>query len=288
MIIPIVRNPKNKFTVARLHYSLDPDKAKPEWKEMAKKGMPESGWQREYEIDYSVFEGKPVFPEFSELNIKPIEVKEREILLVGWDFGYRRPAVVITKLNEIDQWCWLKGILGEDEGILRFGTRIRDFLNSTYPGCKFLHMCDPAGHQKTDKAEKTSVEVLNSLGIYPQSKPAPVNEGIEIIRQKLIMRDDGKVGLLVNPSEQDLIDGFRGGYSYGEIKEGETGKEEPIKDGYFIHLFDGARYIATNYFEVTGKKPEPNPITHSQGLIGEPETPDQNVIPEGEGLKELF
>jgi hypothetical protein len=246
MIIPIVRNPNNKFVVARLHYSLDPDKAKPEWVEEIKRGMPESGWRREYEIDYTVFEGKPVFPEFSEINIKPLKAPEKAMMLVGWDFGYHRPAITVSFVNEIDQWCLLKSIIGEDEGILRFGTRIRDFLNSTYSSCKFLHYADPAGHQKNDKSEKTSIEVLNSLDIYPQSKPAPVNEGIEIIRQKIPMRDDGKVGLLVNVTETDLIDGFKGGYSYGEIKEGEVGKEEPVKDGYYIHCFVAGTKVITD------------------------------------------
>ena len=75
------------------------------------------------------------------------------------------------------------------------------------------------------------------------------------------------------------------------IKEGETVKEKPVDDGYYIHLFDTLRYVATNYFEVTGKKPEPNPITHSQGLVTyreEIETPNKNIIPEDEGIKEIF
>ena len=61
MIVPIIRNQNNKFTVARVHYSLDKEKNTPEWITEAKRGMPEQGFKREYEIDYSYYAGKPFF-----------------------------------------------------------------------------------------------------------------------------------------------------------------------------------------------------------------------------------
>jgi hypothetical protein len=295
MIVPTTRNQQNNFIVARLHYTLDPDKARPDWKERTMRGMPRDprtreplAWNREYELDYSTYVGQAVFPEFTELNIREITVEPKDMLYVGWDFGFRRPAVVVTKLNQFDQWCWIKGIIGKDEGILRFGKRVGEFLLSEYPGCRYIHSCDPAGHQKTDKAEKTSIEVLQSLEIFPVSRSSPVNEGIEIIRQKLVMRDDGKVGLLVNSGEADLIDGFKGGYRYKENREGEPEKEEIEKDGYFQHLFDAARYIAVNQFSLveTGKQ-ELNPIT-KQEIPRYRRDPTQNIIPEMGGMKDLF
>jgi hypothetical protein len=288
MIIPVSRNPNNKFTVARVHYSLDPDKNTPEWIEQAKKGMPETGWQREYEIDYSTFAGKPVFPEFRyELNVRPLTVPERQTLYIGWDFGFHHPAVLISFLNEFDQWCWVKSILGHDEGIEKFASRVKMFLQTDYPSCKQLHSCDPAGHQVSDKAEQTSVQVLEGLGIYPISRVAPISEGLEIIRKKLVMRDDGKVGLLVDSQAEDLIDGFRGGYRYEEVKEGTGEKETPLKDGYFEHVFDCGRYTATNYFSlVASEKQEPNPITEG-GKEGWSD-PNRNAIPEDGGITNLF
>ena len=286
-VIPVQKNPKNNFAVARLHYSADPVKADPRWAVETKKGMPEAGWQREYEIDYSLYAGKPVFQEFKyELNVRPLIVPPRSILYVGYDFGYHRPAVGISRINEFDQWEWIKAIIGKDEGIEAFGTRVLRFMMAEYPGCKYIYASDPAGYQKTDKAEKTSIEVLESLGIYPVSRASPINEGIEIIRQKLLMRDDGKVGLLVNSTEEDLIDGFKGGYRYPEAREGAGEKEEPLKDGYFEHIFDSFRYIAINFFSLveTGKQ-QSNEITQSESTQ---QDMTRNVIPEGEGIAELF
>src|SRR3990172_4297406 len=177
MIIPITRNPNNKFTVARLHYSLDPDKNTPEWLAEAKRGMPENGFRREYEIDYSYYAGKPFFPEFSEFNIakEPIEYRERETIYRGWDFGFHRPCCILSKLNERDQWCWLKVILGQDEWIDVFGKRVRNYCLTEYPGARYIDACDIAGQQVSDKSKQSSIQILNALGIYPQMRKQEID-----------------------------------------------------------------------------------------------------------------
>lgn len=260
-VLPVKHNKDNGFCVVRVHYSADPDKDA-KWVAEAKKGMPKRGWLREYEIDYSTYAGKPFFPEFSELNIakKTIAYTNKDIIYRGWDFGFHRPCVLITKLNEFDQWCWLRVIMGQDEGIYDFGQRVRRFCMSEYPGSKFIDACDPAGHQKTDKNEKTSVQILNNLGIYPQSRRQSIAMGAEIVRQKLIMRTDGKVGLIVNPGFTDAIDGFKGGIHYPETREGREQKEAYYKDGYYDHLFDSSRYLAVEMFTIIGQTQDSNEI----------------------------
>ena len=261
-LLPVKRNEKNRFVVATVHYSLDPEKNTPEWIEEAKRGMPERGWLREYEIDYSTYAGKAVFPEFTQYNIAPekINYKEGEVLYRGWDFGFHRPMCIITKLNEFDQWCWIKVILGEDEGIKAFGERVRRYCLTTYPGAKYLDACDPAGYQMNDKSEETSIQVLMSLGIYPQARKQSIKQGIEIIRQKLMLRVDGKPGLLVDPGETMAIDGFKGGIHYPEPREGSSEKEFYDKDGFYDHIFDGARYLATELFTVIGQQQMANDV----------------------------
>ena len=262
MIIPIVKNNNNQFTVARVHYSLDPDKNTPEWLAEVKRGMPENGFRREYEIDYSFYAGKPFFPEFNEYNISRIIYQERETLYRGWDFGFHRPAVLISKLNQFDQWCWLKVILGKDEGIMDFGARVRQFCLSEYPGSKYIDACDIAGFQTSDKSDKTSVQILNALGIYPQARKQEILRGAEIIRQKLQMRTDGKVGLLVDIWCADVIDGFKGGLHYPDSKDGAE-KEFYEKDGYYDHCFDAGRYLAVEMFTVIGQTQSNNQIAYN-------------------------
>ena len=261
MIVPIVRNQHNKFTVARIHFSLDPDKNTPEWIAKSQEGMtdkdgkPTPGWFREYDINYEYFAGKPFYPEFKEYNIskEPIKYNEREILYRGFDYGFHHPCCLITKINEKDQWCWMKVILGEDEDIRTFGTRVRNFCLSEYPGAKYIDADDIAGIQVSDKSQQTSRQMLNLIGIYPVGRKQEIAEGATIIRNKLKLRIDGQPGLLVDPKEQKLIDMFKGGLHYPEVKEGQAQKEEYEKEGFYDHMGDCGRYLAVQIFSLTGQ-----------------------------------
>jgi hypothetical protein len=271
-LLPVVHNQKNNFTVVTLHYSADPDKNTKTWVTEAKKGMPERGWLREYEIDYSVYEGKP-FYEFNHYNIQANKYEPKETLYRGWDYGYHRPACLITKLNANDQWCWLKAILGHDEPIFEFGKRVRAYCLANYPGALYIDAGDPAGKSISDKGKQTSVKILESLGIFVGSRRQPVEQGAEIIRKKLLMRADGQPGLVVNPDQQLCIDGFKGGLHYPEGKEGITFSEMYEKDGYYDHIFDAARYLATEMFTVIGEQQFKNEIVDPvprQYIMGTP------------------
>lgn len=251
----------NGFAVATVHYSHDPEKNTDEWIAEAKKGMSERAWNREYEVDYTIFAGKPFFPEFNEYNVKESEYQERETLYRGWDFGFHRPACLITKLNQFDQWCWLELIMGEDVGVMDFGKRVREHCITHYPGAYYVDAGDPDGQKVSDKSEKTSVQILEALGIYVRTRKQPRKQGAEIIRQKLKMRVDGKPGLLVNPDQTILIDGFKGGLHYPEVNDGRPQKEFYEKDGFYDHPFDASRYIATEMFTVIGEQQMPNDLT---------------------------
>jgi hypothetical protein len=261
MLLPVSRNPRNKFTVVTVHYSADPDKASEAWIKMAMQGMPERGWMREYEIDYTVFEGKTFFPEFKQFNIENCAYEPKEIVYRGWDYGYHRPCCLITKLNKQDQWCWLEVILGQDENVLDFGKRVRTHCITHFPGAMYVDVGDPAGEAISDKSEKTSVQILESVGIYIRSRKQPTKQGAEIIRQKLAMRADGKPGMIVDPSQQLLIDGFRGGLHFPETREGQPLSEHYEKDGYYEHPFDCGRYLATDMFTVIGQIQMPNKLS---------------------------
>jgi hypothetical protein len=250
-------NPTNKFCVLRLHYSADPEKNTPEWKEKTKRGISERSWNREYEIDYDTFEGKPVFPEFREdwhMGSFVFEPMPQKFVYRGWDFGYHRPAVTIGWINEFDQLIIKREILGHDEGIKEFAARVLNISGAEFPNAKWLDACDPAGHQKNDKSEFTSVEVLGSLGVFPTSKPSNIQEKLEMLRQRLQMRNDGKVGIMIDVGCTRLINGFKGGYRYDEQKEGQPAQEEPLKDNYYDNVFDSMEYLCTNFLELAPTK----------------------------------
>lgn len=294
MLLPVRYNDNNGFTVVRVHYSSDPDKNVPQWVDEARKGIGLQAWQREYEISYDIFSGKPIFPEFKEdLHLRNLKYKPGTPIFRGWDFGFHHPAVVFTQLNEFDQWEILESIIGNDEGIEHFAKRIRLYCLTEYQGAKFSDACDIHGLDQSDKDDKTSVQVLNNFGIYPTARKTPVNEGIEIIRKKLMMRDDGKVGLLANrdPRAKDVVDGFKGGYRYKETLQGKI-REEPDKDGFYDHVFDCIRYICTNLFNLAGHMQIGNPITANTTnplvTLFDDSNPSSNEIIQDGGMKNYF
>jgi len=242
-------NPINKFCVVRLHYSSDPEKNTPEWKEQAHRGVSDRSWNREYEIDYDTFEGKPVFEGFREdlhvgsFSYEPLPTKT---LYRGWDFGYHRPAVCIGWLNPDDQYIVKREIMGHDEGIKDFGKRVLNISDTEFPNARWIDFCDPAGHQKSDKSEFTSVEVINSLGVFPTSKPSNIQEKLEVVRQRLLMRNDGKVGIIIDISCTRIINGFKGGYRYAEEVDGKPVSELPLKDNYYDNCLLGDTLVTTS------------------------------------------
>jgi hypothetical protein len=248
MKITATYNTQNKFCVARVHYTADPDKATPEWMAKAKEGTAERDWLREYEINYDVFTGKPVYPDFKEVHVRSMQYTPGGYMYGGWDFGYHHPAFVAAFVNQFDQLCIMGEQFGNDESIQSFGSRVLRWRQAMFPGAQWIEACDPAGHQKNDKSEATSIEVLGALGIFPTSKASSIREGIEIITQRLMMRNDGQYGLLINPSCKILLDAFKGGYRYPEERDGSPEDENPQKDGYYDHLMDALRYLCVNNF----------------------------------------
>lgn len=94
----IVKNAKNAFCVVTLHYTADPRKRTPEWKEEAKAGMHPAKFAQEYEIDYTAMYGEKVFPEITTLRDKIIvkepfpDFPDTQVYWGGFDYGARNPS----------------------------------------------------------------------------------------------------------------------------------------------------------------------------------------------------
>jgi len=99
--LKVWKNAKNKFTVAMLHYSADPNKDPErngkEWYEKERIGTPLADWNKEYEIDFSSRAGKLIFgSEFCDFNpaihfINSFEIEQAEYLM-SLDFGQNNPT----------------------------------------------------------------------------------------------------------------------------------------------------------------------------------------------------
>jgi hypothetical protein len=100
------KNPKNRFTVAMLHYSADPekdpDREGKEWHDNEKLGTLKATWMKEYEIDFTTKSGKLIFgSEFCDFDptihfINSFEIPEPYELLLSLDFGQRHPTAALV------------------------------------------------------------------------------------------------------------------------------------------------------------------------------------------------
>lgn len=216
--------------------------------------LPES-WRKKYLQGQYGFtpDGKPFYEGFIEnLHTRQLQcVPDKRIVRV-WDYGYHHPACSFHQIDAKGRWLILKEVMGSDTTIDKFGTYIKTMCKEWYPNGQFDDYGDPAGESISDKSEKTSVEILASMGIFVTSKVSTYRERKEIIERKLSTLIDGIPSLVVDESCKTIIDGFLGGYHYRVRKPNQAFNpalfEIPYPDGYYEHLMNTAEYFAVNMF----------------------------------------
>ncbi len=198
-----------------------------------------------YGLFGKVFKGKPVFPQFQRGNyVRGIEYDRSAPLIRGIDFGYNRPVFM---------WMQMIGtqirVLAEMMGN---GIYLNDFVtNETLPYqislfgeqiLKPIDFCDPRGSDESDKG-KSSVRVLNELGIYPAYRRTWIEEGLNAWKTLLDTKTpDGDVNFLVHPRCKNLIEALKGGYH-------RDGEDKPVKDGFYDNICDATRYAILHSVE---------------------------------------
>jgi hypothetical protein len=254
-----LRNPI--FKVYRAHYSKRPDRDEA-WKKKAQIGISKEDWDRENELQITQTGVSRVLSAFNDrLHINPTLLYHRDWLTCRiWDFGYHRPCCTFAQINDMDQINVLKVILGRDVYIDEFAERVLRFTEVHFPGASPLDFGDYAGHQKSDKSPKTSIDIVrDKIGAHIKSrKTINIEDDLNIFRKKLATIIGDRPALQFHPDCLYLIDGLTFGYVYG--KNGETiisdGINEAGEDerGYFGHGIDTVRYLLTNLYTNKGSR----------------------------------
>lgn len=219
--------------------------------------MPDAA-KRKYILGKTGFSvtGKPYYQNFKHpIHTGEFEHIPSKELLIGWDFGFHFPAVLITQVDLKDRWLWLKEIQGREITIDKFADFVIEQLNILYPGCRKIHFGDPAAWQVSDKSELTSWQILKTKDIHLITRQSTYRQRKEIIEGKLAKLSGDKPTLMIDHRHCKIaIDGFLGGYHYPvkrETQQFEGKFELPFKDGFYEHLMNAAEYIAVNVFSAT-------------------------------------
>lgn len=256
------RTPKG-WCVFAVHYSADPTKrpGTPDgdaWLAAEKAKSSPRDWQREMEIDHTISEGEPFFSTFNRgVHIRPCAFDPTLPLLRGWDFGRGHPACVFAQKTPTNQIRVLHSVLESQKDIFHFAPLILAETNVRFPGANVVDYGDPAGAQETDKGATTAI-LLDQFDITLHYRFSFNEEGLKMMERALMVREDGEPGLVLDPTNIILIDGFAGGYKLdtgvsGKDTEGRL-KNSPKKDGWFDHLMDALRYLFVNVFSVMPNK----------------------------------
>lgn len=258
--IKVWRNRNNKFVIASLHYTADPSKRDPRWREEAKKGMPQGEWDREYELSWDTHAGQPVYgADFNEslhVYLDDVGPEPGLPILRGWDFGLT-PACIIGQL-EGRRLTILAEVVETSMGAARFVPQVIDFCGTRLAGFDFFDFVDPSGFSRSESEETSCVDIMRTYGIGAVAGELTYEKRLGAVIELLTTLDGGRPCLMVNPSCKVLIGGFKGGYQYPEPASARSviRMDRPLKNE-FSHPHDALQYLASK-IKVVGKMARPS------------------------------
>ena len=255
-------NPKNKFAIFDVHYTANPQKRDPAFRESIRAAMPIKDFMVEYERNWDTYEGKPVFEDYSKSRHEARTEQKPHLglpLLIGWDFGLT-PAAIICQLQGL-RLVVLREYVAEHSGIERFAPHVMRQIAQHYPRWsdareQFRHYIDPAGLAEAQTDQKTCAGIMFAAGIRSIfAGPIDWESRRTAVEHFLLYHDKDGPGLILHaPSAPTLAKGFSGGYVYPEkYAETEPGKPKPVKNRY-SHPHDALQYVAAGALALLGKR----------------------------------
>jgi len=267
----IWHNPKNKFCIFDVHYTANPRKRDPSFRDAVKASMPIKDFMVEYERNWEAFDGKPVFEDYDKARHESKFQLQPHLglpLLLGWDFGLT-PACIVAQLRG-DQLFILREFVAAHASIEKFAPAVMNEVMTLWPEWHdhrrdFRHYIDPAGLQQAQTDSRTCAGVMSQCGLK-NIFPGPIDwesrrKSVEHFLRKHMK--EGPALQVYAPDCPKLTKGFAGAYRYPEkYQQIEPGKPRPLKDEY-SHPHDALQYLASGAVALLKK-------TGTLGKIREP------------------
>lgn len=240
------RNPVNKFFVSRVHYTADPAKCQDAWRAESKAGMPDRGWRREMEIDFSSPEGEPVIPEFEVgIHVTPFEVLRNTRLVRGWDPGFVSPAVVIGQNSPFGQLRILAEVCPFNTPLEQLVKMVKaTTLELTTDAKQVFDAGDPASLANTDLGNVHAI--LQKAGIFLHTTRPGTESSYQRLRERFtksvfIPNLGHQQTIVIHPRCKTLIAALSGAFHLSPHPPYNPIKVHPYKD-----VTDSLRYLNDN------------------------------------------
>lgn len=211
---------------------------------------------------------RPVFPGFSrDIHVRECPYYKSRLVHVGVDYGFLFPAVVWTQVDPYGHFQvmrrWSPREITAEKLVQGAIARTQEW----FPDATVRVYSGTDAKTTKDTNAKTSGQIWGDYGWGPRFKYSHIERGLTILRNLLVVRDDGLPGLFVDPINSLMIEGFEGGYYYPATKQllGQSSRSDvypdddavPIKDNVFAPAFEAMRYVAVNVFDTSGNTPGP-------------------------------
>ena len=238
-------------------------------------------WQQVYIYGKPAFIpiGRPVWTNFDPIaNAGTFEPEQNRRIIRSWDFGRRRSCCIFAQILRVrdekihglmsvrpplDRIAYLRELIFEGKTTFRMADEVIAYSNEEFPEWKFDDVGDFAGNQKHAEHEKSSFEILRSIGIHIRGRPMQNSRAkcIEIIEEKLAQRVQGIPLIQVDERRCPLLsESFSGSWTFDD-------KGQPQEDNYYEHPSDCAIYVVANYL-ITGQNSHA-PLTMSTPKYGQ-------------------
>jgi hypothetical protein len=222
--------------ILRIHWREHPLRDE-SWYAIQQKRMSEDEVARELDINYHLSLKDRVFQNFDESNKGDFQAFKPQKLIRSWDFGFHCPSCLFLAFDSEDRLLVLREVVGKQELLTDFAKRVTHLTEADYGQVPVEDICDPAGAQRSDKSLQTSIDILNSLGVFPFFDRASIKDGLELLRVKLSEWVGLRPALQVDFRCEKLIEAFEGGYRYGP-----SGSESPLQEHPYEDVMDCLRY----------------------------------------------
>ena len=251
----------------RVHYSADPDKSPDtakgrSWIENEKIGQAPDKWEREYEISYDTYEGRPVISNWDRnIFVKSVNYDCSYGLELSVDFGTRFACVFFAQYVPVDGFNFFQLKIIDEIRLENSDTntlatlvvnKIKDKYKKAWDANNIRCRPDPAGNQTrettSDKSLNSSIKIFRAHGIKCSSKKLGVADSTQFVQTVFAqVAPNGEPAVLIDSSCEYAIGTLSGGWHFPEVDDGvHTGK--PEKDGEWDHGGDAIRHLICNTF----------------------------------------
>lgn len=263
---------ENGIPCIRLHYSADPNKDPvtergKKWYATERKKYTQPKWEREYEIRYDTFEGRPVISNWqTPLFVKKPEYDSNSPLYLSFDFGTTLCGCLFAQFKKIPDFSVHRLSLLDEIQLQNSNTHdlaaetirlLQSKFQRSWANNYVRAFADPAGligdATSADKSLNTSIKILNAVGIFPHTKKFGVPESTEVLETVFgLVLPDGRPAVEIHENCVYSIGCLGGGLHYPT--NGRPGYYE--KDGWWDHGGDEWRYLICNLFDYEALAPK--------------------------------